>query len=111
MDDETAAMIDDEAEPMMDDEAEPMMDDEVAALIFAKALGMLLEPDQGIIVHVQGKTAVLVFKDGDAEIITCCAPDSNLLEIPDGTLVPVMKHEIPKEDLANFVLPETGKMH
>lgn len=86
------------------------MDDETAAVIFAKALGIFLEPDHGVIVHT-GDTAVLVFKDGDDEFITCSSPDNNLLEIPNGSIVPVMKHEIPAEDLASFVLPETGKVH
>jgi len=86
------------------------MDDEAAAIIFAKALAILLEPDHGIIVHT-GETAVLVFRDGDEQFITCAGADENLLEIPNGTIVPVMKHEIPKEELANFVLPEAGKLH
>jgi len=86
------------------------MDDETAAKIFSKALGIFLEPNHGVVVHT-GDTAVLVFKDGNNEFITCSAPDPNLVEIPNGTILPVMKHEIPKEELANFVLPETGKLH
>ena len=86
------------------------MDDEAAAIIFAKALAILLKPDQGIIVHT-GETAVLVFRDGDDQFITCAGADEDLLEIPNGTLVPVMKHEIPTEELDNFVLPTSGKIH
>ena len=86
------------------------MDDETAAIIFSKALGIFLEPNHGVVVHT-GETAVLVFKHGDDEFITCSAPDPNLVEIPNGTVVPVMKYEISEEELANFVLPETGKLH
>lgn len=87
------------------------MDDEMAAAVFSKALSMLLEPLHGILVHT-GETAVMVFRD-DKGFINCSEPDSSMLEIPDGTVLPIQYHVVKDDaiDETNFVLPPTGKLN
>lgn len=90
------------------------MTDEFAAMVFAKALYNLLEPGHGIIIHVADTGGVMIFRNEKEEAINCSEIDPELLEIPDGTICPVMCHYVENEedfDPANFVLPPTGKLN
>ena len=92
------------------------MTDEFAAMVFAKALYNLLEPSHGMVIHVADKGAVMIFRNENEEAINCSEIDPELLEIPDGTVLPVMIHHVDEEDAAkfdptNFILPPTGKLN
>jgi len=87
------------------------MTDEMAAGIFARALSMLLEPLHGIIVHAN-ENGIMIFRDNEGSI-NCSEPDPELLNIPDGTVLPIQYHEVDDEaiDSSNFILPPTGKLN